>query len=149
MTSFDHRLAGIRMGETLGPLAVPVSASLVVASSIASRDFHRLHHDCEFAREQGHAHMFLSGLVSCGLAQRFVTDWAGCLVRVRRIRTRLGLPQYADETLELKGVVTACAQDSNPWIEITVTGTNGRGQHLQSIIELEPRAAPAPSGERL
>jgi len=149
MTSFDRRLAGIRVGETLGPQTVFVSASLVVAASIASRDFHRLHHDCDFARQQGHPHMLLSGLASCGLAQRFVTDWAGRDVRVRRIRTRLGLPHYADETLVLKGVVTACAQDSNLWIEITVTGTNARGQHLQSTIEVEPRAAVPPSGERL
>ena len=137
MTCFGLRFGDVQIGQALPAQAVPVTTASIVASSIAARDFHALHQNPDFAREQGHPHVFLSGLVSTGLAQRFVTAWAGPDARLLSHSTRLGVPHYAGESLLLTGSVTAQSQDSDRWIEITVVGVNSLGQHLQSIVRLE------------
>jgi len=127
----------IKEGEALTEQAISVSTSRIVASSIAARDFHPLHHNREFARQQGHPDIFLNSLVSGGMVQRFVTEWAGPGARVTSMATRLGVPQYAEDRLMLSGRVTARASDAGGWIEVTVTGTNTHGQHLQSVVRLQ------------
>lgn len=129
--------ANVKEGDQLAELAIPVSTSRIVASSIAARDFHPLHHNREFAREQGHPDIFLNSLVSGGLVQRYLTDWAGPRARITSVETRLGVPQYAEDSLVLSGRVTARALDESGWIEVSVTGTNTRGRHLQSVVRLQ------------
>jgi len=131
-------VGNIAVGQVLAERAILVSFTGIVASSIAARDFHPLHHDRDFARHQGHPTIFPSSLISGAMAQRFVTDWAGPLARVISMNTRLGVPQYAEDTLVLKGQVTAVPSESSNCIEVTVIGTNSRGQHLQSVIRLDP-----------
>jgi acyl dehydratase len=135
VTALD--LASVKEGELLAEQAISVSTSRIVASSIAARDFHPLHHNREYARQQGHPDIFLNSLVSGGLVQRYVIDWAGPRARMTSMATRLGVPQYAEDRLVLSGRVTARASDESGWIEVTVTGTNTRGQHLQSVVRLQ------------
>jgi acyl dehydratase len=129
--------ANMKQGEMLAEQSISVSTSRIVASSIAARDFHPLHHNREYARQQGHPDIFLSALASGGLVQRYVTDWAGPKARMTSMATRLGVPQYAEDRLVLSGRVTARASDESGWIEVTVTGTNTHGQHLQSVVRLQ------------
>jgi 3-oxo-4,17-pregnadiene-20-carboxyl-CoA hydratase beta subunit len=131
------RFGAVQVGQALPAQAVPVTTAGVIASSIAARDFHAFHQNPDFAREQGHPQVFLSGLVSSGLAQRFVTDWAGPEARLLSHSMRLGVPHYAGETLLLTGSVTGQSQDRDRWIEVTVVGANSFGQHLQSVVRLE------------
>jgi len=130
-------IANVKEGELLDERAIFVSTGRIVASSIAARDFHPLHHSREYARQQGHPDIFLNSLVSGGLVQRYVTDWAGPRARLTSVVTRLGVPQYAEDRLVLSGRVTGRASDESGWIEVTVTGTNTQGQHLQSVVRLQ------------
>jgi hypothetical protein len=51
--------------------------------------------------------------------------------------TRLGVPHYAEDSLVLNGRITARAPGPSGWIEVTVTGTNTHGQHLQSVVRVQ------------
>jgi acyl dehydratase len=129
--------ANMKQGEMLAEQSISVSTSRIVASSIAARDFHPLHHNREYARQQGHPDIFMSALASGGLVQRYVTDWAGPGARMTSMAMRLGVPHYAEDRLVLSGRVTATASNHGGWIEVTVTGTNSHGQHLQSVVRLQ------------
>ena len=43
----------LQVGDALPPLDVPLTASVIVAGAIASRDFMPVHHDRAYANEQG------------------------------------------------------------------------------------------------
>ena len=74
-TTLDWR--DINVGDEVTPLEIPVTATVIVAGAIASRDFMPVHHDPEFAKKQGSPNMFMNILTTNGLCTRVLTDWAG------------------------------------------------------------------------
>src|SRR5262249_60581132 len=48
-TTLDWR--DINVGDEVTPLEIPVTATVIVAGAIASRDFMPVHHDPEFAKK--------------------------------------------------------------------------------------------------
>jgi acyl dehydratase len=96
----------VAVGDELPALAVPLTASVIVAGAIASRDFMPVHHDRAFAQAQGAPDVFMNILTSNGYVSRFVTDWAGSEAFVRAIDIRLGAPAIPGTTLRFTGEVT-------------------------------------------
>lgn len=43
----------MNVGDTLPPLEIPVTRTLIVAGAIASRDYQDVHHDAALAQEKG------------------------------------------------------------------------------------------------
>ena len=87
-TTLDWR--DINVGDEVTPLEIPVTATVIVAGAIASRDFMPVHHDPEFAKKQGSPNMFMNILTTNGLCTRFLTDWAGPEAMVKKLAIRLG-----------------------------------------------------------
>ena len=121
----------IKIGDALTPMHIDVTATVVVAGAIATRDFMPVHHDRDYANSQGSPNIFMNILSDTGFCTRFLTDWAGPEAMVRKVAIRLGVPAYAGSKLEYTGSVTATSEvDGEGLVEIAFRATNDQGDHL-------------------
>jgi len=127
----SRRFADVRPGEELPELVVDITTTLIVAGAIASRDYQDVHHDEALARERGTPGIFMNILTTNGLVGRFVTDWAGPDATVKRIAIRLGVPNFAGDTMRLAGRVTAADRGV---VEVEVAGRNRLGDHVTGTV---------------
>ena len=127
------RASEVKAGDALAPCAVPISATLIVAAAIASRDYQDVHHDRELAKLRGSPDIFMNILTTSGLAARFVTDWAGPEALLRRLAIRLGAPNYPGDAMVMTGHV-ASAQGRE--VEIALRGDNRLGAHVTGTVAL-------------
>jgi acyl dehydratase len=127
------RQAEVKVGDALAPCAVPISATLIVAAALASRDYQDVHHDRELAKLRGSPDIFMNILTSCGLAARFVTDWAGPEVLLRRLAIRLGAPNYPGDAMWMTGNV---ASAEGRELELALRGDNRLGPHVTGTAAL-------------
>jgi 3-oxo-4,17-pregnadiene-20-carboxyl-CoA hydratase beta subunit len=134
------RQAGeVQVGEELPELTIPLSRTFIISSAIASRDYQDVHHDHELAQQKGSADIFNNILTSNGIVGRFITDWAGPASRLRKVSVRLGVPNYAGDTMVLSGQVTAV---DGPTIEVEVRGRNSLGDHVTGTVTVELPGGP-------
>jgi acyl dehydratase len=136
----------INVGDDVAPLKIPVTATVIVAGAIASRDFMPVHHDPEFAKKQGSPNMFMNILTTNGLCVRFLTDWAGPEAMVKKLAIRLGVPAFPNDPLHFTGNVTGKSEgdDGEGLIEVVFKGSNSLGDHVSgtaTVSLLEDRAA--------
>jgi acyl dehydratase len=119
----------------LPPLAIPVTTTMIIAAALATNDFEKVHHDRDLARSQGLRDIIMNVLTSCGLAIRYVTDWAGPRTVIRSISTQLKAPTYPGDTLTLSGWLD---KSFEPGIatQVHVRGTNSSGVHIDSIVTI-------------
>ena len=122
---------GIAVGHELTPMEIDVTATVIVAGAIATRDFMPVHHDRDYANSQGSPNIFMNIMTDNGYCSRFLTDWAGPEAMVRKIAIRLGVPAYAGSVLEYAGTVTGTSQlDAEGLVEVEFRATNDDGEHL-------------------
>ncbi|MCB5182556.1 MaoC family dehydratase [Streptomyces antimicrobicus] len=121
----------MNVGDTLPPLQIPITRTLIVAGALASRDYQDVHHDAELARAKGSPDIFMNILTTNGLVGRYVTDHLGPRAVLRKVAIRLGAPNYPGDTMTLTGTVTARAGDT---VEIRITGANGIGHHVTGTV---------------
>jgi hypothetical protein len=124
-------------GEELPAFDLDVTATVVVAGAIASRDFMPVHHDRDYAVAQGAPDIFMNILTSNGYVSRYVTDWAGGDSQVRRIATRLGGPAIPGQPLRFRGRVAKESDHGDErHFEVAVRADNDLGNHLTATVEL-------------
>ncbi|WP_328299656.1 MaoC family dehydratase [Streptomyces sp. NBC_00435] len=133
----------MNIGDTLAPLEIPVSRTLIVSGAIASRDYQDVHHDAELARAKGSPDIFMNILTTNGLVGRYITDRLGPGAVLRKVAIRLGAPNYPGDTMTLTGTVTALAGNT---AEIRVVGANGIGHHVTGTVTVTLDTAPESSG---
>jgi hypothetical protein len=125
-------------GEELPPFDLDVTATVIVAGAIASRDFMPVHHDRDYAVAQGAPDIFMNILTSNGYVSRYVTDWSGRDSQVRRISTRLGAPAIPGKQLQFRGRVSAETTDGNERrVEVSVRADSDLGSHLAATVLLD------------
>lgn len=132
----SRRADQVEVGDELPELSVPLSRTFIISAAIASRDYQDVHHDHELARAKGSADIFTNILTSNGLVGRFVTDWAGPRARLRKVAVRLGVPNYAGDTMVLSGQVAAV---DGTTVEVAVRGRNRLGDHVTGTVTVELR----------
>lgn len=127
----------IHVGDEITPLDVPVTATLIVAGAIASRDYMPVHHDREFATRQGSPDIFLNILTTNGLCVKFLHDWAGPEAMVKKLSIRLGVPTFPNDTLHFTGTVTGkSVVNDEGLVEVSLKGTNRLGDHVSGTAVL-------------
>jgi len=126
----------IATGTALPALSVHVTPSLIVAGALASGDFEVVHHDQRAAQQRGTPDIFMNILTTNGHVQRYVNDWTGGGARICAVDIRLGVPNYAGDTLRLTGVVRAKEQGAERRVEIAVRGANSLGEHVTATVRL-------------
>jgi acyl dehydratase len=126
----------VEVGDSLPPLEVPLTRTLIIATAIASRDYQDVHHDHELAQKRGSPDIFMNILSTNGFVGRFVTDWSGPEARLRKVDIRLGAPNYPGDTMVLEGAVTA-KHEGEGLVEISLRGRNGLGDHVTGKVLVE------------
>jgi hypothetical protein len=130
-------MSTITEGQELPSLDVPLTASVIVAGAIASRDFMPVHHDKSYANAQGAPDVFMNILTTNGYVSRFVTDWAGPDAMVRRIAIRLGVPALPGGSLRFTGrVASVTAADGERTVVVEVRGATDIGDHVTGQVTL-------------
>jgi len=129
-------------GDRLPLVSLPITATLIVAGAVATRDYTAVHHDRDVAQAQGSKDVFLNINTSVGLLQRVVSDWAGPEALFRSIRVRLGAPGYPGDLLTFSGAVTALDRASRQ-ITLGIRAADSYGDHAVATAELTlpPRQA--------
>jgi hypothetical protein len=124
----------MKVGDTLPDLVIEASVRNIISTAIATRDYQDVHHDIASAQERGSKTIFTNILTSNGYVLRYVTDWAGPETVVKTSKIRLGVPNYAGDTMTLRGEVTAV--DGNR-VEVAVRGSNSLGDHVIGTVGIE------------
>jgi len=123
----------VNVGDQIAPLVLPLSRSLIVATALASRDYQDVHHDPVLAQQKGSQDIFMNILTTNGLIGRYITDWAGPDSIIKNVAIRLGVPNYAGDTMTITGTVTS-KQDGQ--IVVGVVGANSMGNHVTGTVTL-------------
>ncbi|MSO88103.1 MAG: acyl dehydratase [Acidimicrobiia bacterium] len=122
-------------GDALTPLVIVATATVIVAGALATRDFMPVHHDKTYAESQGAPDIFMNILSSNAYCSRFLTDWAGPEVMVRRVAIRLGVPVFPNSTLTFTGTVTA-VEVATATVEVALQASTDMGDHLTGTASL-------------
>jgi len=132
----------LQVGDELPPMLINVTPTRVVAGAIASRDFMPVHHDRDFANQQGAPDIFMNILSDTGYCSRFLTDWAGPDAMITRLAIRLGVPVFPGHTLTYTGSITALRRDGDDGIvEVELRATNELGEHVGGTATINLPAA--------
>jgi len=146
VASADTLVAGeLAEGDRLPLWSIPVTATLIVAGAIATRDYTEVHHDRDLAVRRGSKDIFLNINTSVGLLQRVVTDWAGPEALFRSVRVRLGAPGYPGDLLTFSGSVSR-VEPSSGEVALDVKASDSLGDHLVASVELTLPTSRAPVG---
>ncbi|MFF5934928.1 MaoC family dehydratase [Streptomyces sp. NPDC012508] len=121
----------MKAGDTLAPLEIPITRTLIVAGSVASRDYQDVHHDAELARAKGSPDIFMNILTTNGLVGRYITDRLGPGAVLRKVAIRLGAPNYPGDTMTLTGTVI---EVEGATAQVRVVGANGLGHHVTGTV---------------
>ena len=88
------KLSQISVGKKLPELAIEITARQIVSGAIASQDFEDVHHDKAAANAKGTPDIFMNILTTNGLVGRYLADWAGTNSTIKRIKLKLGVPNF-------------------------------------------------------
>ena len=123
------------VGDELPVLVRDASVRNIVATAVATRDYQDVHHDVEAAQQRGSKTIFTNILTSNGYCIRFVTDWTGPEAVVKRAKIRLGVPNYAGDTMTMTGSVSEVEQvDDGTLVTVAVQGANSLGNHVTGTV---------------
>jgi acyl dehydratase len=132
----------VQVGDAIPPLVIEVTPTRVVAGAIASRDFMPVHHDRDYANQQGAPDIFMNILTDTGYCSRFLTDWAGPDAMIHRLAIRLGVPVHPGHTLTFTGEVTGVTREGDlAVIDVTLRAMNDLGEHVGGTAQLSVPAA--------
>ena len=127
----------IRVGDGLPELVIDVTATVIVAGAIATRDFMPVHHDRDYANAQGAPDIFMNILSDTAYCSRFLTDWAGPETKLERIAIKLGTPVFPGSVLTYTGEVTATSKAGDEGtVEVAFRASNDLGEHLSGTATI-------------
>jgi 3-oxo-4,17-pregnadiene-20-carboxyl-CoA hydratase beta subunit len=123
------------VGEVLPELVIEASVRNIVSTALASRDFQDVHHDVASAQQRGSKTIFTNILTSNGYCLRYVTDWTGPDAVVKKAAIRLGVPNYAGDTMTMSGTVDAVESlAEGELVTVAVRGRNSLGDHVTGTV---------------
>ena len=130
-------VADIAVGDVLPALEIPMTATLIAAGAIATRDFMPVHHDRGYAAVQGAPDIFMNILSDTGYCSRFLTDWAGPDAMVTRLAIRLGVPVFPGHTLTYTGEVTGVSTEGDECVvQVSFRASGDIGDHVTGTADL-------------
>lgn len=113
------------VGDTIGPVTVPVARETLVAYANASGDQNPIHQDEAFAKSVGLPDVIAHGMWTMGAAGAVVEEWAGDGGRVVEFGTRFTKPivvPHGGSEIEVRGVVKSLDEQSRrATVEVTTT----------------------------
>lgn len=120
-----RQLSEVAVGDTIGPVTIPVTRDTLIAYANASGDQNPIHQDEDFARSVGLPDVIAHGMWTMGAAGTVVSDWAGDAGRVVQYGTRFTQPVVVPSSgseIVVQGVVKSLdAESSLATVELTTT----------------------------
>ena len=133
--SLDWR--SLQVGDEVATMVLDVTPTRVVAGAIASRDFMPVHHDRDYANQQGAPDIFMNILSDTGYCSRFLTDWAGPDAMITRLAIRLGVPVFPGHTLTYTGSIAALREEGETGVvDVELRAMNELGEHVGGTATL-------------
>ncbi len=127
----------LQVGDELPAMVIDVTPTRVVAGAIASRDFMPVHHDRDYANQQGAPDIFMNILSDTAYCSRFLTDWAGPDAMITNLAIRLGVPVFPGHTLTYTGSVTGLRREGDEGVvEVTLVAIDDLGEHVSGTATL-------------
>jgi len=124
----------IEKGEQLPMLIKDVTATTVIYGALASRDFMPVHHDRDFAQNQGMKDIFMNSPATSGWISRYVTDWTGPEGELKKISMRFGRPCHPGDRLIWSGKVAKKYVSENEYlVDIEYSGDVPEGRHCSGF----------------
>lgn len=117
----------VAVGDVLDGFSLPLTMTRMALQVSGTQDFYPVHHDRTFAREGGHADIFINTGFIRGALCRLVTDWAGDAGFVKRLGFQMRRPHLLGDTIAVKGRVTRkWRDDAHAAVELDVWIENPR-----------------------
>ena len=133
----DLHVADVAAGDALPALVIPITHKLIVGGAIATQDFIPVHHNLPAARAASMPDIFMNILTTCGLAGRYLGQWAGAGSRLRRLQFKLMAPNTPGDSMKFQGRVIAPGEDQAPdEVCVEFSGTNSLGPHVMGTAVL-------------
>jgi acyl dehydratase len=114
----------VAVGDSFGPVSVPVTPATLVAYANASGDQNPIHQDRAFAESVGLPGIIAHGMWTMGASGTVVADWVGDAGRILEFRTRFTAMVPVPEegtTIEVTGTVGKVDEDGRATIDVTTT----------------------------
>ena len=92
----------VSVGDPMPDLVKEISTVSMVRYAAATWDFHRYHHDRQYANDRGMREEFLDGQQMGGYLAQHVVDWAGLDATLKRLSFRYGDFVFPGDTLTCK-----------------------------------------------
>ena len=128
--------ASVDAGWELPALSVPITATLITATAMATRDYENVHHDLEATRKLGSPHIFMNILTTHGFCQRFIEEAFGPECIFKDLKIKLGAPNFVGDTMKLTGSVTA-KDEATKTVEVAFKGSNSMGSHVTGTAKVQ------------
>ena len=114
------------------------SLSDVVAMSIATRDFHPVHHDVECAKSLGHPGVFINIMTTAALLETYLRRCWTTQGRLSGLQLRLGVPHYVGDELTWSARLQSCEgsfEEGTAVLEFEAH--NQRGRHASGVARFQ------------
>ncbi len=96
-----------RPGDAMPPLERHITTATIMSYGAATWDWHRMHYDDAYAREQGLPGVVLDGQAFGAYLAMAVTGWLGPRAFVRKLSFRMRAMVRPGDTIRCVGEVTA------------------------------------------
>jgi acyl dehydratase len=117
----------IAVGDKLPTLTVPVTPTTIVMGASASRDYQPQHHDHEWCIRVGLPGIVMNTPNQAGWMSRYITEWAGPMARLGRMKFRMRSSICPGDLLQISGEVMRITLDRTgcSWVDVNVEAKVG------------------------
>lgn len=123
------------------PISIDVTATFIVATALATRDYQNVHHDRAAAQQAGARDIFLNILTAMGIVQRCVEQWFGRDAILESIDLSLVGQLYPGHRLSLVAGSVNRADDGR--VRVEMTGNHQEGPFIRAVANARTSPAPA------
>ncbi|EJM24327.1 acyl dehydratase [Pseudomonas sp. GM21] len=119
----------VHEGDTLKPLAFPLTVYRLVVAAGANRDFNAIHHNSEFAKASGAPEIYANTLFLQGMWERSVREYIGLAGTIHTLSGfRMKSFNCVGDTVTVHGKVKRkWREDDRHLLEITLWSANSHG----------------------
>ena len=120
--------ASVQVGDTFGPITVPVTRRSLIDYAAASGDDNPIHQNEEFARAVGLPDVIAHGMWTMGATGSVLSDWVGGSGRILQFGTRFSamvVVPVEGSTIEVSGTVASLDAESGQAVVDLTTSAAG------------------------
>ena len=112
----------VKLDDSLPGYTLPITSTRCIMASIATKDYYPVHHDPDFARNNGAPNIFINTQTYQLLFTRLLGNWIYPDGRISKLTMRMKSMVAAGDTISVGGKVTNIDQESRQvecelWIE--------------------------------